>query len=128
DLTLSTVPAQLPADLSAVEPLAVRLAVLRHHYRRPLELNADELHQAERTLSEWRTAVASWAESPSAPMAAEPVARIQDALDDDLDTPAALAGMAALAADESVSPGSRFESFMHLDRTFALDLASRIGR
>ena len=50
------------------------------------------------------------------------------ALDDDLDTPAALRILAALAADQGIPDGSKFETFAHLDRFLGLDLAREVGR
>jgi hypothetical protein len=50
------------------------------------------------------------------------------ALDDDLDTPAALRTLAALAADPVIPDGSKFETFAHLDRILGLDLAREVGR
>ncbi len=50
------------------------------------------------------------------------------ALDDDLDTPAALRTLSALAADPVIPDGSKFEAFAHLDRFLGLDLAREVGR
>ncbi|MGI5273606.1 cysteine--tRNA ligase [Nonomuraea sp. CA-218870] len=122
-----------PPELSAVtadgiDPLAVRLAFLEHHYRRPLDLSPAALRAADATVRRWRARVAEWSESPSAPMAAAYVERAESALDDDLDTPAALRVLAELERDASVPPGAKFESFVHLDQVLALDLPADIGR
>lgn len=117
-------------DLLAVptgtDPLAARLALLRRRYREPVALTLDDLAAAGRDLTRWRGLVAAWAEQPSAAMAGvEPVvARIED----DLDLPGALDALEALALDESISPGARFEAFAHLDRLLGLDLAAEVGR
>jgi cysteinyl-tRNA synthetase len=50
------------------------------------------------------------------------------AFDDDLDSPAALRTLHALAADAEIPPGSKFEAFAYLDRLFGLDLARDVGR
>ncbi|WP_113703929.1 cysteine--tRNA ligase [Nonomuraea lactucae] len=113
---------------AGLDPLAVRLAYLEHHYRDQANLTWDRLRDADRGLRRWRARVAGWAESPSAPMASGHVQRVKAALDDDLDTPTALALLRDLEHDESVTPGSRFESFLHLDRILALDLSTDIGR
>src|SRR5690606_41371431 len=81
-------------------PLAVRLAFLRHHYRRPFDLTWDVLRAADATLRRWRARVAEWSESPSAPMSTAYVQRAEAALDDDLDTPEALRVMDELEHDE----------------------------
>ncbi len=115
-------------DGRGLDPLALRLAFLQRRYREPAELTWEELAAADRTVREWRGLVAGWANSPSKPMCAQYTADIKGAFDDDLDTPAALRAVAALAADQEIPAGSKFESFVHLDRLLGLDLARDIGR
>ncbi|GAA4522554.1 MULTISPECIES: cysteine--tRNA ligase [Nonomuraea] len=126
-------PGDGPRELAEVaeaglDPLAVRLAFLQHHYRGPLDLTWDVLRAADGTLRRLRARVAEWSESPSAPMAAAYVRRAESALDDDLDTPAALRVLEELERDDSVPPGAKFESFLHLDHVLALDLPADIGK
>ncbi|WP_084957407.1 cysteine--tRNA ligase [Thermoactinospora rubra] len=111
-----------------LDPLAVRLAFLEHRYRQQMNLTWDTLRAADRTLRRWRQRVAEWAESPSAPLSQEHVRRAEAAFDDDLDTPTALRVLRELERDESVPPGSRFETFLHLDHVLGLDLSSDIGK
>src|SRR5262249_14351115 len=75
-----------------------------------------------------RDRVAEWADSPSKPMCAEYTATITGALDDDLDTPAALRALRELEKDGEIPAGSKFETFAHADQVLALDLARDIGR
>lgn len=119
-----------PAALAAggLDPLALRLAFLRQPYREPVTLTWAGLTAADRTLRGWRAQVAGWANSPSKPMCAQYAGDIIDAFDNDLDTPAALRTLAALAADEEIAPGSRFESFAYFDHLVGLDLARDVGR
>lgn len=130
---LRSAPAHLPGDPAAVagrglDPLALRLALLRHHYRKPAALTWDDLAAADHLLREWRAQVAAWADSPSRPIAASYAAGVMAAFDDDLDTPASLATLGTLAADPEVPPGSKFETFAYLDHLLGLDLARDIGR
>ncbi|WP_431895822.1 cysteine--tRNA ligase [Nonomuraea sp. bgisy101] len=111
-----------------LDPLAVRLAFMEHRYRHQMNLTWDTLRAADRTLRRWRARVAEWAESPSAPMAEQWVRRAEAAFDDDLDTPSALRALRELERDESVAPGSKFESFLHLDQVLGLDLSTEIGK
>jgi hypothetical protein len=53
---------------------------------------------------------------------------ITAAFADDLDTPAALETLAALADDPAVPDGVKFETFAAADRLFGLDLARDIGQ
>jgi cysteinyl-tRNA synthetase len=120
----------LTADLSErrLDPLAARLAFLEHHYRQQLNLTWDTLLAADTTLRRWRRQVASWADSPSRPMCAEVTGDIAAALDDDLDTPAALRALRRLEKVGEIPPGSKFETFAHADQVLGLDLAADVGR
>lgn len=113
---------------AGLDPLAVRLALLEHRYRQQMNLTWDTLRAADRTLRRWRSHVAEWSESPSRPMPAGHVSRIEAAFDDDLDTPLALRLLRELERDGSIAPGSRFEAFLHLDQILGLDLSADIGR
>jgi cysteinyl-tRNA synthetase len=113
---------------AGLDPLAVRMAFLEHRYRQQLNLTWDTLRAADRTVRRWRARVAEWSESPSAPMAADHVARAESAFDDDLDLPSALRVLRELERDESVAPGAKLESFLHLDQVLGLDLSIEIGK
>jgi L-cysteine:1D-myo-inositol 2-amino-2-deoxy-alpha-D-glucopyranoside ligase len=71
---------------SDVDPMAIRLVLLRHHYRSDWEWTDDQLWDAVDTLAGWRKAVALGAGAPAAPV----VERMLGALADDLDAPAAI--------------------------------------
>ena len=111
-----------------LDPLALRLALLEHRYRQQLNLTWDTIQAADKTLRRWRQRVADWARSPSKPMSAPHVSDITAGFDDDLDTPAALRRLRELEQDDAVAPGSKFETFAHVDRLLGLDLASEVGR
>ena len=76
---------------SDVDPMAIRLALLRHHYRADWEWTDAELFAAVDTLAEWRRALALGAGAPSGPV----VTAVLAALADDLDAPTALAAVQA---------------------------------
>jgi len=120
----------LVADVAArgLDPLALRLALLEHSYRQPMNLTWETLAAAGRTLRRWRERVAEWANSPSKPMCAQYTADITGAFDDDLDTPAALLALRGLEEDDQIPPGSKFETFAGADALLGLDLARDVGR
>ncbi len=120
----------LVADLAGrgLDPLALRLAFLGHHYRRQMTLTWDSLSDAGRTLGRWRQQVAQWACSPSKPVHGPAAAQIAAAFDEDLDTPAALRALGELEGDQDVAPGAKFETFAHADQLLGLDLARDVGR
>jgi cysteinyl-tRNA synthetase len=111
-----------------LDPLAARLACLEHRYRQQMNLTWETLTAADGTVRRWREQVADWADEPSKPMCAEYWSRITTALDDDLDSPAALRVMRQLAKDPQIPAGSKFETFASADRILGLDLVSLVGR
>ncbi|MBO0776294.1 MAG: hypothetical protein J2P34_08255 [Actinobacteria bacterium] len=113
---------------AGVDPLALRLALLQRAYREAAELGWEDLTAADGMVRGWREQVADWANSPSKPMCAQYTAGVSAAFDADLDTPAALRTVRALAADGEVPAGSKFESFVYLDQLLGIDLAREIGR
>ena len=115
-------------DGAGLDPLALRLALLEHRYRERAALSRDVLAAADQTLRRWREQVAGWARSPSRPMGAEYTSDVLGALDDDLDSPAAVRSLHALAADAELPPGAKFEAFAYLDQLVGLDLARDVGR
>ena len=70
---------------------ALRLALLRTHYRQPIDFTAKALEESERTLDDWRAAGAV----PTPPALDE---RVREALFDDLNTPRALTELHELKA------------------------------
>ena len=71
------------------DPMAVRLALLRHHYRDDWEWHESDLVAAESQLRDWRTAAAL----PAGPSATQVCEDIRLALADDLGAPNALAAV-----------------------------------
>lgn len=110
------------------DPLAVRLALLdrRHGDRSPL--GPADIAEAHTRLLELRADVARFAEAPSGAIPLDRISAVHAAVDDDLDTARALALTDSLRHDATVAPGARFESLVHLDRTFGLDLAQDVGK
>jgi cysteinyl-tRNA synthetase len=110
------------------DPLALRLSYLGSRYRTQINLTWHEIEAADKTLARWRDRVRTWAESPSKPMCAEYEERFRQALDDDLDTPAALQVVREVERDADVPDGSKFEVFAHMDRVLGLDLVRDVGK
>jgi cysteinyl-tRNA synthetase len=71
----------------------LRLAMLRTHYRQPIDWTVKALEEAEKTLERWYDAVGDAEPEPGA----ESAEGVLAALDDDLNTPAALAELHRLA-------------------------------
>jgi L-cysteine:1D-myo-inositol 2-amino-2-deoxy-alpha-D-glucopyranoside ligase len=76
-----------------IDPVAIRLALLRHHYREDWEWTDAELFDAVDTLDQWRRAIALGGGAPALPV----VEAVLAALADDLDAPTAVAEVQAWA-------------------------------
>jgi L-cysteine:1D-myo-inositol 2-amino-2-deoxy-alpha-D-glucopyranoside ligase len=76
---------------SEVDPMAIRLTLLRHHYRSDWEWTDDQLWASVDLLAGWRQAVALGRGAPAGPV----VSAVLDALADDLDAPTAVAAVQA---------------------------------
>jgi len=74
---------------SGVDPMAIRLAILAHHYRSEWEWTDEILARATQRLARWREAVAVGGTDGSEAVLAE----VRDRLADDLDAPGALAAI-----------------------------------
>lgn len=78
---------------SEVDPAAIRLSLLQHHYREDWEWTAQNLWTAEDTLERWRDALRHGVGAPAADVVTEVLA----ALAEDLDAPRAVAAIDAWA-------------------------------
>ncbi|MBE1536202.1 cysteine--1-D-myo-inosityl 2-amino-2-deoxy-alpha-D-glucopyranoside ligase [Actinomadura algeriensis] len=87
---------------SGTDPMAIRLALLAHHYRADWEWTDAQLRDAAARLARWRAAAAR----PSGPAAAPVAAAVRARLADDLDAPGALAAIDAWAAAEGDDPAA----------------------
>jgi L-cysteine:1D-myo-inositol 2-amino-2-deoxy-alpha-D-glucopyranoside ligase len=97
---------------SGTDPMAIRLAILAHHYRSDWEWTPEVLMAATTRLTRWRAAVScatGSARAPGVPAAEDVLRTVRERLAEDLDAPAALAAIdtwadAVLAAPGSVPP------------------------
>lgn len=76
----------LVSDVGTEDRMALRLALLQHHYRSDWDWHGTILAAARSRLARWHAAVAR----PSGPRADRVVAEVRAAIADDLDAPAAL--------------------------------------
>jgi L-cysteine:1D-myo-inositol 2-amino-2-deoxy-alpha-D-glucopyranoside ligase len=111
---------------SDVDPMAIRLVLLRHHYRSDWEWTDALLWDAVDTVALWRQALALGAGAPAAPVVEEILA----ALADDLDAPRALRAVdrwvaATLGTDglaDTSDPDAAMSMIAALDAALGLSL------
>ncbi len=84
------------------DPMAVRMALLNHHYRSDWEWTDQDLVDGQARLDRWRAAVSP----PTGPHAEKYLREIRTALANDLDTVEALALFDAWAREQLTSGGS----------------------
>ena len=82
--------------------MAIRLALLAHHYRSDWEWTDAELARAQARLDRWRAAVAADRPRPATPSGADVLETVRARMADDLDAPG------ALAADRRAGPTRRW--------------------
>jgi L-cysteine:1D-myo-inositol 2-amino-2-deoxy-alpha-D-glucopyranoside ligase len=86
---------------SGIDPMAIRLAVLAHHYRTPWEWTDKVLADAQSRLATWRAGLSG----NGGPPADSTIARIRACLANDLDAPGALAAVDQWAEASLHGPG-----------------------
>ncbi len=104
-LTIRELLAQHPAEV-------LRAMLLKAHYRQPLDWSDDALRQMRATLDGWYGALR--AVDGAAEATTQPDARLLAALEDDLNTPAALSVLAELAGELRRAPAG--ERALHAAR------------
>jgi cysteinyl-tRNA synthetase len=113
-------------------PLALRLLFLQAHYSSQMNFTWDALAAAERSLERRRARVAAWAADPGPAGPPEATAayerRFWAAVDDDLDTPKALAVLAEMEGDEGLPAAARHRAALAFDRVLGLDLDRAAGQ
>ena len=116
--------------LTVVDPRAYRVVVLQSHYRAPVEVTGDTLETATSTLAGLDAFARRTADLPAAGADPEALDRFRAAMDDDLDTPRAMAEMltltrsanAALDAGDSAGAASRAAAVREMAGVVGLDL------
>ena len=91
-----------------VDPMAIRLALLAHHYAAPWDWTDEVLAEAQARLARWRAGVPSLAPAVQTAL----VARLRERLADDLDSPGALAAIDSAIAEVQPEEASEAQAGM----------------
>jgi len=108
-------------------PLAYRMMCLQAHYRSELEFSWEGLQAALTRLKRIVMAVERLADAPAQPMAEHPksapsLAKFEEAMSDDLNTPIALTALEDALAVKKVDAGIKRAVVEHMDAVLGLDL------
>jgi cysteinyl-tRNA synthetase len=96
----------LPDLLDAWDPRAYRLLVLQSHYRSPITVSEASLQAAERTLRGLDQFATDFAAARTAPPDRAALEAFRERMDDDLDSPAAVAGLFELGRSARAAGGA----------------------
>ena len=103
------------------DPMAIRLALLRHHYRSDWEWTAADLTTGQQVLQDLRLAVGQRSGAPTAPV----VEAVLAAMAEDLDAPTAVAALSTWAAHtvtDTSEPGAGHVIRVLADASLGLEL------
>ena len=108
-------------------PLAYRMMCLQAHYRSELEFSWEGLQAALTRLKRIVMAVERLADAPSQPVAEHPkfapiLAKFEEAISDDLNTPIALTALEDALAVKKVDAGIKRAVVEHMDSVLGFDL------
>ncbi|HWC36658.1 MAG TPA: cysteine--1-D-myo-inosityl 2-amino-2-deoxy-alpha-D-glucopyranoside ligase [Mycobacteriales bacterium] len=81
---------------AGIDPMAIRLALLNHHYAKPWEWEDEEIKSATTRLADWRAAFDRKTAPPANPL----IDQVRRALRSGLDTPTALSAVDDWASNE----------------------------
>jgi cysteinyl-tRNA synthetase len=104
-------------------PFALRYLFLGAHYRSPSNFTWEALEASQNALSKL-LAIRLMTKDPSGVLPKNWRIRFHERINDDLDTPGALAVLWEMAKDESLTPGERLAGFIEFDSVLGLGLAS----
>ncbi|MFA6131505.1 MAG: cysteine--tRNA ligase [Patescibacteria group bacterium] len=111
-----------------IEPLAFRLFCLGAQYRAKLNFTFEAAQAAQNALNKLRETVRDWDE-PTSDICEEYRKRFSEAIEDDLNTPQALAVMWEMIGDSSCcSTAVKAATLLEFDKIFGLDLGKYIGK
>ena len=105
------------------DPLAFRYLCLGSHYRKQMIFTLESLEGAQNSLNKLRNKVLELMQKDEGERAVEDyIERFQDAINDDLNMPKALAAVWDMVKDEEVNSKERYDSLMEFDRVLGLGL------
>lgn len=103
-------------------PLALRYLFLGAHYRSGMNFTYDALTAAQNAFARLVAARLSFTEEPGA-IDESYRSKFHERINDDLDTPGAIAVVWEMVKDDSLSPGTRLTTLLDADRVLGLNLA-----
>jgi cysteinyl-tRNA synthetase len=107
------------------DPLAYRYLCLTAQYRKPLSFSMKAMDGAKNSLYKLQNKVLELLQQKKqdgSKSAEEYIETFQESIDDDLNTPQALAAMWEMLKDENVDSEERYEVLLNFDRVLGLDL------
>lgn len=108
------------------DPIAYRYFILGAHYRTKINFTWEALEAAQNALRRLRQIVREWDQPEIG--CAEHEQKFLDAINQDINTPQALAVMWQMVEDEKMPTSARAQSLIKFDKVFGLGLEKYVGR
>jgi cysteinyl-tRNA synthetase len=120
--------AYILADLEArgFEPLSLRFFYMHAHYRTKLNFTWEALQNSQNSLKKLYALVESYKEDHEAPLSIDHLRTFEEAINNDLNMPTALATMWELIKSD-VSEGTKLNTLIKFDEVLGLKIADHIG-
>lgn len=107
-----------------IEPIAYRMWLATSHYRTLTNLNIDALQGSNSALKRLYDAFRALDGAPDGVVAQDYKDRFVECMDDDLNTPQAIALLWELVKDTNISPADKRATMLDFDRVFGFGLAN----
>lgn len=120
--------AYLLDDLEAkgFSPMALRFFYMHAHYRSKLNFTWEAIQNTQNSLDKLYNLIEGYKEDPEAPLALDHIKEFEDAINNDLNMPTAIAVMWDLLKS-GLSEGTKLKTIAEFDKVLALDLDDHIG-
>ena len=109
------------------DPIAYRYFALGAHYRTKLNFTFEALEAAQNAFSRLRETVRTW-DAPGKIGCAEYEKKFAEAMDDDLNTPKALAVVWDLVSDANLSTSAKATTLLRFNKVLGLGLEAFVGK
>jgi cysteinyl-tRNA synthetase len=107
-----------------ISPVAYRYWLLTGHYRTMLNFTEESVLGAQTALVKLINHFIEWRQFPLGTENADYIERFEDFINDDLDTPKALALTWELVKDKNVTPGDKSATLLKFDSVFGFNLSA----
>ncbi len=103
-------------------PLALRYMFLQTHYRKKLDFTFESLEASQNALTKLQKNILNLQHEVSGDVSEKYISTFKECLENDLNTPQALATLWDMLKDESIANSEKYFTALEMDKVFSLDL------